>query len=61
MMMIRNTNKRYCNVIVIIAPKYSSPKNEPVLADIYAINFQYKQKSIKKMKGTITLNTFFDI
>ena len=31
---IYNMSKRYCNAIVIIVSKYSSPKNEPVLADI---------------------------
>ena len=39
---IYNMSKRYCNAIVIIVSKYLSPKNEPVLADMYAINFQYK-------------------
>ena len=32
--------------LVIIVSKYSRPKNELVLADIYAIKFLYKQKLI---------------
>ena len=39
---IYDMSKRYCNAIVIIVSKYLSPKNEPVLVDMYAINFQYK-------------------
>ena len=32
--------------IVIIVSNFSSPKNEPVLAEIYAIKLQYNQKLI---------------
>ena len=33
-------------IIVLIVSKFLTPKNEPVLADIYGIKLQYKQKLI---------------
>ena len=45
--------------IVIIVSKFSSPKTEPVLDDIYAIKLQYKQKLINVR--TNYLKHFFDI